>query len=199
MDKYYKILGVTENATDAEIKAAYYVLKARYKEDRFLDGEAGNEAARKLTELEHAYEEIMTYRKEHSGMDEEGLLSRVDKAIKDGDLDKAQYLLDSFNERGAEWHYMQSVVFYRKGWANESKKQLEIALSLDPTNEKYKNTLDRLTQKIDGASTRNANAGARVDGATNYDEPQMGEEGCMDFCCRLAICNMLLNCCCNCR
>ena len=202
MDKYYKILGLHESATDEEIKQAYLLLKAKYREARFLEGEEGNEAARRLTELERAYEEITTYRREHSGKDEEGLLARVDKAIKDGDLDRAQYILDSFNDRTAEWHYLQSVVFYQKGWANESKKQLEIAIDLDPTNEKYKQTLSRLNEKISGGAARKTAAGAGAGtGYTdrNYDEPQMGNEGCLDFCCRLAICNLLLNCCCNCR
>ncbi|MBO7368730.1 MAG: DnaJ domain-containing protein [Clostridia bacterium] len=207
MDKYYKILGLTESATDEEIKEAYFELRAKYKEDRFLDGEEGNEAARKLTELERAYEEITTYRREHAGMSEESLLSQVDAAIKQGDLSRAQQVLDSFNERPAEWHYLQSVVFYQKGWANESKKQLEIALQMDPSNAKYKSTLERLNEKIKGPQGGKTSAGAggaygyqnQNNNGANYDEPQMGNEGCFDFCCRLAICNLMLNCCCNCR
>jgi hypothetical protein len=27
----------------------------------------------------------------------------------------------------------------------------------------------------------------------------MGGDSCADFCCRMAVCNILLNCCCNCR
>lgn len=204
MDKYYKILGLSENATEDELREAYLELRAKYKEDRYLDGEAGNEAARKLTELERAYEEIKTYRREHSTSDEGSLLSRVDKAIKEGDLNLAQQTLDSFNERPAEWHYLQSVVFYQKGWANESKKQLEIALQMDPDNLKYKSTLERLNEKIRGPQGARPNVGNGAGGAynsqnPNYDEPQMGNEGCLDFCCRLAICNLMLNCCCNCR
>ena len=53
---------------------------------------------------------------------------------------EAQTKLDDFNGRNAEWHYLQSVVFYKKNWVNESKKQLEIAISMDGSNEKYKNS-----------------------------------------------------------
>ena len=54
IEKYYKVLNLTKNATDDEIKSSYETLKARYKAERFEEGEIGNEAARKLTEIEVA-------------------------------------------------------------------------------------------------------------------------------------------------
>lgn len=204
MKNNYKILGVSEKATDAEIRAAYLELKAKYREEMFADGEKGNAAAKKLTELELAYEELTSERKEKSEDNEDGLLKEVDAAIKADDLKRAQELLDSFNVRNAEWHYLQAVVFYRKGWANESKKQLEIARQKKPGTEKYDKAYEKLNEKMtSGFSGQTGNAGgenfAAGGGAGNYDEPQMGGEGCLDFCCRLAICNLMLNCCCNCR
>ena len=210
MDRNYKILGVSANATDAEITAAYKALREKYKEDRFLDGDAGNEAARKLTELDRAYEEITTFRREHASERDDGLLKDVDAAIKANDLKRAQELLDSFNERSAEWHYLQAVVFYQKGWANESKKQLEIARQMAPGNDKYERTYARLNEKVNQGKTGGAQGGAYTangnyngnngnNGGRGYDEPQMGGDSCLDFCCRLAICNLMLNCCCNCR
>ena len=47
----YLILGVSENATFAELQDAYTKLQNKYKAERFLEGEAGAEAIRKL-ELE---------------------------------------------------------------------------------------------------------------------------------------------------
>ena len=150
----YKILGVDEYCTDRELSEAYFSLRKKYQEERFLDGEAGNEAARKLTELDAAYEEVSDFRKEHSSGENASLYKEVDAAIKSDDLAKAQELLDSFNERPAEWHYLQAVVFYRKNWMNESKKQLEIAKNLDPDNEKYKTTYDKLVKKIEDAGKK---------------------------------------------
>ena len=73
-----------------------------------------------------------------------------------------------------------------------------------PNTEKYDKAYERLTGKmsqgVNGAYNGQFGAAANGgNGAGNYDEPQMGGEGCFDFCCRLAICNLLLNCCCNCR
>ncbi len=205
---YYKILDLPENASNEEIEIRYKELKAKYSEDRFLEGEAGNEAARKLTELETAYKEIISERKENDFSSQgDGYFAEIEAAIKRGDLNAAQNALDSFNERSAEWHYLQSVVFYKKNWTNESKKQLEIAMDMDPANEKYKNSYEKLNAKIKGDTNKNftdysgnANKNASDGRAErrNYDE-QMGGAGCFDFCLQMAICNLLLNCCCNCR
>ena len=125
----YRLLEVSENATDEEIRASYERLKAKYNEEKWQDGEAGNNAARMLGRLDTAYAEIMEERRE-SARNTSGASSfeEVSAAIKSGDLARAQTLLDDFNERSAEWHYLQSIVFYKKNWMNESKKQLEIAI-----------------------------------------------------------------------
>ena len=62
----YTILGVEETATDDEIKAAYESLKAKYNEEKWQDGEAGNQAARMLGKLDAAYQEIMEERAEQA-------------------------------------------------------------------------------------------------------------------------------------
>ena len=137
--QYYEILGVAESATDEEIRARYEELKKKYSEERFLEGEAGNEAARMLNRIDVAYNEIMTERSEkHSAENAGSSYAKVDEYIRAGKINEAQAVLDEFNERPAEWHYLQSVVFYKKNWMNESKKQLEIALQMDSSNEKYR-------------------------------------------------------------
>lgn len=206
LDKYYKLLGVSEYSTDREISEAYFALRKKYMEERFSDGEKGNEAAEKLTEIDNAYEEIKRYRSEHNVGSDNDLYKRVDEALKNGDLNTAQTVLDSFDERGAEWHYLQSVVYYKKHWMNECKKQLEIAMALDEKNSKYKETYDRLIEKMKGETASDSNADWNKSGSkgatsssSNYDEPQMGGDSCFDFCCQLLLCNLCMNCCCNMR
>ena len=113
MKDLYEIFGLTSGCTDEELAAKYSELKAKYSEERFSEGEKGNEAARKLTELETAYQEISSLRQEQSfsAQSDSGLYKEVEEAIKSGNLSAAQDKLDSFNERGAEWHYLQSVLF----------------------------------------------------------------------------------------
>ena len=145
MTENYKLLGLDESATDEEITARYEELKAKYSEDRWLDGEAGNEAARLLTKINVAYQEIMSERKE-SKKNTEGKNSfeEIAALLKQDKLAEAQDMLDAFNERNAEWHYMQAVVYYKKNWTNDSKKQLEIAMQMDPDNVKYRNAYGKM-------------------------------------------------------
>ena len=212
IQKYYAIIGCDESVSDEELYRVYVDLRTKYQNDRFLEGEAGNEAARKLTELNNAYAEIREYRKENPTTGERGdAFATVDQLIKAGKINEAQAELDKFSQRSAEWHYLQSVVFYRKNWVNESKKQLEIAISMDSDNEKYKTAYDKLCRQMDfnakntkGAGDANWNKSGNGNAHRNegdYEEPteMMGGDSCGEFCCRMAICNVLLNCCCNCR
>ena len=103
--EFYDLLGLTEDATDEEIKERYTELKKKYNEDRWLDGEAGNEAARMLGKLDAAYTEIMAERREKSKTtDGPGIYQEIASLLKENNLAEAQAKLDAFNERGAEWH-----------------------------------------------------------------------------------------------
>ena len=197
----YEILQVSENATDEEIKEAYERLKKKYNEEKWLYGEAGNHAARMLGKLDAAYAEIMEERRQ-SGAQTEGssAFEEVSDCIKRGDIARAQALLDAFNERNAEWHYLQSVVFYKKNWMNESKKQLEIAMQMDGGNQKYRDAYEKLKSRADYRSQ----SGGAADGGpgSQTDDQQMGGNmcaNCANFCYTCFCINCLYSICCNCR
>lgn len=191
----YSVLELTSTASDEQINFKYRALKQKYSEGRFLDGEAGNEAAKKLTELEQAYAEIMSMRSAKGSQSEETSYKNVEDALRANDLAKAQEVLDSYSERSAEWHYLQSVVFYKKNWINESKKQLEIAVRMDGTNQKYRDTLKNLEEKIKFNQQQAFTSG----NANPQQEPerQMGGDP-MTSCCSALLCaNCLSTCCCR--
>ncbi len=171
--KNLEILGLEEGATAEQIKTAYESLRAKYLEERFSDGEKGNNAAKMLTKIETAYNEL-TEELNESACSEDGgaTFKKVEDLLKSGDISGAQHVLDSFNERPAQWHYLQSVVFYRKNWINESKKQLEIAIQLDPSNDKYKETYRKLNERINSGNGQNA---AGPDGQ-NYQSQYRGQD-----------------------
>lgn len=226
----YEILGVSEFATDAEITEKYNQLKAKYSEDRFLPGEAGNNAAQMLQVVENAYENIMMDRKapakseqkaeeftqsyytnvdpyaqeERKTYSDKPMYSDVDELIKAGKIDEAQQRLDDYSDRLAEWHYMQAVIYYKKNWGNECKKQLEIAMTKDPDNQKYKTTHEKLCKEMEfkNKNFQSGNATQKQsEPARDFDpyDRQMGGEGCLNSCCQCIACNLLLNCCCNCH
>lgn len=195
----YEILGISESATDEEIKERYRELKKKYNEERWLEGEAGNQAARMLEKVDAAYEDIMRDRREtRRNTEGENAFEEVAELIKKGDIAGAQGKLDSFNERNAEWHYLQSVVFYRKNWLNESKKQLEIAMQMDSGNQKYREAYENLKSR---AEYTQQTGGATINPNPAADE-QMGGNfcaNCASFCYTFLCVNCLFNLCCGCR
>lgn len=205
MRENYELFGLTESATDEEITARYNELREKCKEDRWLDGEAGNEAAKMLTKLDVAYAEIMAERKERSKNTEgQDAFAEIAELLKEENIAQAQAKLDEFNERSAEWHYLQAVVFYKKNWTNDSKKQLEIAIQMDPDNLKYRSAYGKMNakneyqqQSANQQQTYNPYANAPVD-----DDQQMGGNACSDCisCCYATLCiNCLFNLCCGCH
>ena len=194
--KNLELFGLSEGATKEEITSAYEALRAKYLEERFMDGEVGNNAANMLTRIETAYSDLMREYSESATTSENGSFARVEELINAGNYADAQRELDSFNERNGRWHFLQSVLFYRKNWINESKKQLEIAMQLEPNNEKYKETYRKLNEKINGDFQRYSDSAYQGQTVNSADEEQMGGSFCANCieCCYL---NMCINCLCN--
>lgn len=200
MNEYYRFLGVEETASDEEIEARYAELKKQYEEDRWLDGEAGNEGAKNLTRLETAYAEIKADRAQRSTSDGNGdALEEAANLLRENKINEAQHLLDSFNERNAEWHYLQACIFYKKNWFNDSKKQLEIAIELDGDNKKYREAYGKLNAKNDYEKRSAQN---EHESEPTYDDRQMGGNACSQCisCCYTYLCvDCLFSLCCGCR
>ncbi len=199
MKESYELFGLGEDASLEEVEARYRELKAKYDEEKWQDGEAGNAAARMLEKLEAAHEDILASRREKQ-QDDRSAFDEVSNAIRSGDLGRAQTLLDAFNERDAEWHYLQSVVFYRKNWMNESKKQLEIAMQMDPANGKYRGAYEKLTARTEFRGQTGGAPNTNPD--PTLDEGQMGGNlcaNCASFCYTFLCANCLVNLCCRCH
>lgn len=147
----FVILGIQKGASQSEILEAYKTKRAYYQQHVFDEGEAGADAARMLEVLDTAYQDAMSYTHEHAEVGGEGgesaAYDEVKAAISAKDFPKAQSLLDDMYYRGGEWHYYQAIIFYEKNWLNESKKQLELAVDLEPENEKYKRSLENMKRR----------------------------------------------------
>lgn len=201
MQEFYKILGLTENATDEEVEVAYRSLKEKYSNERFCEGEVGNIAARNLTKVETAYHEIIASRKKVNADNfYDNDYSDVEKFIRSGNIALAQERLDDFTDRDAEWHYLQSVIFYKKNWINESKKQLEIAISMEPHNQKYSESFSKLKQKMEYNDRQFRSENAYSQDANQQANRQMGgvdTNSCLSFCATWCCMDMLCSICCR--
>lgn len=194
----FEILGLPSTATKQEVEDQYRMLRAKYQQDRFLPGEEGEIASEKLQQIEVAYRDIMISFEEaqqnKSFVDDEDY-TEIQNLITAGKLDEAQQKLDDRVVRNAEWHYVQSILFYKRSWFLESKKQLELACQMEPQNERYKQSLEKLTKIL--ASNTISPDQMRTSSRPVDDGPRVGAG---NGTCTGSSCGdcLLCNACCNC-
>ena len=70
---------------------------------------------------------------------------------------------------------------------------------MDPTNAKYKNSYNKLEEKIKAESNKTFTSYTNGEPNYQYEEQpaQMGGDYCCQWCCEMAVCNAMLNCFCN--
>lgn len=197
----YEILGLAKSATREEIETRYRELSERFKRDRFLVGEAGEEAAENLERLEIAYRDIMAEATSFSSTSSDNTYEQIQELIKSEKYDEAQDKLDDCDIRDAEWHYLQSVIFYKRSWFLESKKQLEFAVQMEPDNQRYKDSLQKLTKIL--ASNTISPDQLRTNERPAGQAPNRPNNGTCSgsVCVDCMLCNMCCNCsqlCCRC-
>jgi tetratricopeptide (TPR) repeat protein len=156
MNDPYKILGVSPNASDKEIKKAYHELARKYHPDNYHDNPLSDLAQEKMKEVNEAYNNILrirdgggSYRPAGGPSGSYGGSSdgaRVRAAINSGDLRYAEELLDSFPARNAEWHFLKGSVCYRKRWLNDALQHFQTAVNMEPGNHEYRQALAFMNQ-----------------------------------------------------
>ncbi len=203
----YLILGLKPGATKDEIEEAYRAMKAKYQELRFEEGSIGTNAAKMLDKIEVAYEECLMDVQDRESQETYGSsYGEVESLIRDKKLDEAQEILDKMETRDAEWHYQQANIYFKKQWQSEAKVQLEIACDLDPANQKYKDTLERLkkvmNQASSGASSSTNNNQGQQGERAGYSNPAYAKDRSSDetaaACCNALSCACCADTCCEC-
>ncbi|MBE5731729.1 MAG: hypothetical protein E7353_01725 [Clostridiales bacterium] len=130
--------------------------------------------------------------------DEKDALAYADSLIKEKKIDEAQRVLDNISDRNAEWHYLQSRIYYNREWISECKKHLEMAVNADPTNEKYKRTLDKLNQIIGNKNANPENLHSE-DQRYQYEQQNMNAGNSLLNCCSTyCLMSMCCDLCCRC-
>ncbi len=159
----YKVLGVSPNATDDQIKEAYRKLARKYHPDKYTDGDLKDLAEEKMKEVNAAYEEIQQMRaggrnqsygnaNSGSGSYSGYNYSNIRRNINSGNIGAAEAELNSINQgdRAAEWHYLMGCVMIKKGYYADAQRMIHTACNMDPTNTEYRATLDRLNMQARG-------------------------------------------------
>lgn len=192
----YKVLGLTESASSEELTERYEMLKAKFSEDRFLSGDKGNQAAVNLSELEIAWTAISnSMKKKQDSQTYGGDYGSIDNMIKSGRYDDAQMALDTIYDRQGEWHYLQSIIYYKREWLAESRAQLQMAVNIDPFNDKYKSALSKLDAVMGSPQTDPRTIG--VDPTVIQSNQTSDGRVCGNTCSNCCAAYCITDCCCS--
>lgn len=186
----YQILGINKNATDEQVKDAYRELARKYHPDNYADNPLSDLASEKMQEINEAYDEIMSQRKNKNKKSSSGYQNtgsdfpEVRSLISQGRLEQAQEVLDGVlpQNRNAEWYFLNGTVLYRRGWFDQAYTSFATASRMEPMNIEYRNALNQ-AQRQSSAQYNPYRTYGTAGGMNTCD------------CCQSLIC---ADCCCEC-
>ncbi len=158
----YQVLGVSETATDTEIKNAYRELAKKYHPDNYSDSPLADLAEEKMKEVNEAYDMICDMRKSQSSSSQGAYRNSYNQAgythtnfpdvrrlIREGRLDDAMQILNgvSGNARNGEWYFLMGMIFSRKGWTEQAYSYFQTACRMEPDNQEFLSALNNMNAR----------------------------------------------------
>ena len=164
----YSVLGVSQSASDDEVKKAYRDLARKYHPDNYQNNPLADLAEEKMKEINEAYDAITKqraggYRQTTSGTygstgyntqnrsgSQDPTFARVRSLINAGNLSAAEQLLYQIPTKSGEWYFLSGSIAYRKGWLDEARQNFTLAVQMDPNNMEYRQALNMMQQRGGG-------------------------------------------------
>lgn len=192
IDNAYRILGVSPNADDDEVKQAYRKLAKKYHPD----ANPGDKTAEEnMAKVNAAYDEIMAFRQGKTTDDPFGGFSAqesevnteyvaVRNFIRYHRFTEAMGVLSRMENRDAEWYYLAGYAQMGLGNRAQAMEFAARAVQIEPGNPHYQRLLQTLQS---GAQTYS-------DFGRGFTMPQGGSSWCF----KLILANLFCNFCCRC-
>ncbi len=203
--KAYSVLGISQGASEDDIKAAYRKLAQKYNVDKYDAGPLKDEAEQKMNEINEAFDTLMSYLRTGSVANTSSRTSSSDSSsssqggsansyasirrlIKEGRADEAMSELASISggANNAEWNFLMGSAYYHKGWLDQALRHFQTAVRLDPGNREYEAALRNLQQSQNGNMNGNPYGNQSPDAAAM----NCACNTCTLMCCLDACCGM---------
>ena len=154
----YKVLGVSRDATDDEIKKAYRELARKYHPDNYQNSDLADLVEEKMKEINEAYDLIQ---KERSGKGSstnaygstgsaynsgaythttDARFAEIRNLINSRRFSESEIRLDAIDiaDRNAEWNFLKGCILAQRGHFFDAQRYIETACYMDPSNMEYK-------------------------------------------------------------
>lgn len=186
MKNPYEVLGVSPNASEEEVKAAYRALAKKYHPDKYANSDLADLANEKMQEINQAYDTITkggfnnssssrsySYGGSYTGSNYDGGFdyTTIINLLSSNRLDEAHAMLNAVpnGQRGAKWYYLMGQLFYRKGWLDQASKYFQTAYNMEPNNIEYRNAYNGMNFGRSGGyrttTSRNADSACDICGS----------------------------------
>ena len=194
----YEVLGISENASEEEIKKAYKEMVKKYHPDKYQSNPLADLAEEKLQEVNEAYDMLIKknnssgYNYGYGGGSNNGGSNngnpdymQVRRYIDANNLRETERILNGTRDRSAEWFFLAGMISYKKGWYDDARGKLQTAAEMDPGNMEYSQAYGRIVNM--GGQFQNQAFGR------GYN--QQGND---DLCCQALQCYICMDCCFDC-
>lgn len=194
----YKVLGVSRNATDEEIKKAYRALARKYHPDNYTDSNLADLAEEKMKEINEAYDAIQSERSGKTsgtsssynyggGTTTDPRFAEIRSLINQRRYSEAELRLDSMSQtdRNAEWNFLKACVLVQRGHFFDAQKYIETACYLDPNNTEYQRVRAQMNSRAGGfGNPYRSGSGYNTTNPSDCDICTVCETiYCLDCCC----------------
>lgn len=157
----YEVLGVSESATNEEVRDAYRALAKKYHPDNYADSPLADMAEEKMKEINYAYDEILRMRTEQKRKNNSedsysrynadygsrrSEYSRARQAINSNDFKTAEEILNQVDQlqRDGEWFFLKGCILLHQGYHFDAIRYIDRACDLEPNNEEFATLRDNL-------------------------------------------------------